>query len=128
MQFFTKTRNDLIKQETMSGSLLSGEDFTGRLNAISKDRHADHNFGVSALAREMEMSRSTLHRKMKQAFNCSASRYISQRRLENARQLLQNKKFTIKKIAFLCGFHSATYFNKCFHGYYGFPPGEARKK
>jgi transcriptional regulator GlxA family with amidase domain len=112
----------------MSGSLLSGEDFTGRLNAISKDRLANHNFGVSALAREMEMSRSTLHRKVKQAFNCSASRYISQKRLEHAHLLLQNSKFTIKKIASLCGFHSATYFDKCFHDYFGYPPGEARKR
>jgi AraC-like DNA-binding protein len=111
----------------MSGSLLSGEDFTGRLKAISKDRLADHNFGVSTLAREMEMSRSTLHRKVKQAFHCSASRYISQKRMELARIMLQNRKFTIKKIASLCGFHSATYFNKCFHGYYGFTPGEAKK-
>ncbi|MBW6537730.1 MAG: hypothetical protein K0B11_22160 [Mariniphaga sp.] len=30
-------------------------------------------------------------------------------------------------MASLCGFHSAAYFNKCFHGYYGVAPGEARK-
>jgi AraC-like DNA-binding protein len=112
----------------MTGAPISGEEFTARLNTIATARLADHNLGVSALAREMEMSRSTLHRKVKQAFNCSASRYISQKRLENAYFLLQNRKFTIKKIASLCGFHRATYFNKCFHGYYGFPPGEARKK
>jgi AraC-like DNA-binding protein len=66
----------------MTASLLSGENFKERLNTITKARLADHHFGVSALAREMEMSRSTLHRKVKQAFNCSASRYISQKRLE----------------------------------------------
>ncbi len=112
----------------MTGAPLSGKEFTERLNTIAKARLADHHFGVSALAREMEMSRSTLHRKVKQAFNCSASRFISQKRLVKARQLLQNRKFTIKKIASMCGFHSATYFNKCFHVYYGFTPGKARKK
>ena len=112
----------------MTGAPLSGEKFVDRLNTIAKARLADHRFGVSALAREMEMSRSTLHRKVKETFNCSASRYISQKRLEKARQLLQNRKLTIKKIASQSGFHSATYFNKCFHGYYGFTPGEARKK
>jgi AraC-like DNA-binding protein len=112
----------------MTGASFSEKEFAERLNATTKARLTDHHFGVSALAREMEMSRSTLHRKVKQAFNCSASRYISQKRLEHANLLLQNRKFTIKKIASLCGFHSATYFNKCFHGYYGFTPGEARKK
>ena len=42
--------------------------------------------------------------------------------------MLKNTKFTIKKIASLCGFQSTAYFDKCFHAYYGFTPGEARKK
>lgn len=46
--------------------------------------------------------------------------------LVKARQLVQNRKFTIKKIASLCGFHSATYFNKCFQGYYGFTLGGSK--
>jgi len=111
----------------MPGLLLSGKEFIDRLNAIAEARLADHRFGVSALAREMEMSRSTLHRKVKEAFNCSASRYISQKRLVKARQLLPDKKISVTETASLCGFHSATYFNKCFHGYYGFTPGETRK-
>jgi AraC-like DNA-binding protein len=57
-----------------------------------ENRLAEQYFGVSELAREMEISRSTLHRKVKEAFNCSASRYISQKRLEKAGQLIQCRK------------------------------------
>jgi len=111
----------------MTASLLSKEDFKERLNAIAEARLADHRFGVSALAREMEMSRSTLHRKVREAFHQSASKYISHKRLNRARQLLLDKKISVSKTATLCGFHSVTYFDKCFHDYFGYPPGETGK-
>jgi AraC-like DNA-binding protein len=81
----------------MTASLSSKEVFAERLNAIAETRLADHRFGVSALAREMEMSRSTLHRKVKQVFHESASMYISHKRLERARQLLLDKKYPLPK-------------------------------
>lgn len=111
----------------MTASLLSGEKFAERLNAISESRLADHRFGVSALAREMEMSRSSLHRKVKEIFNESASQFIRNKRLNRARQLLLNKKTSVTETASLCGFHSVTYFDKCFHDYYGYPPGKTGK-
>ncbi|MGM0621939.1 MAG: helix-turn-helix domain-containing protein [Bacteroidota bacterium] len=111
----------------MTGSLLSGEEFAERLNAIAEARFADHRFGVSALAREMEMSRSSLHRKVKEAFHKSASQFISHKRLNKARQLLLDKKISVTETAFLCGFHSVTYFDKCFHDYFGHPPGKTGK-
>ncbi|MBW6537228.1 MAG: AraC family transcriptional regulator [Mariniphaga sp.] len=101
--------------------------FKKRLNATTEARLADHRFGVSALAREMEMSRSTLHRKVKEAFHESASIYISHKRLERARQLLLDKKISVTETASLCGFHSVTYFDKCFHDYFGYRPGETGK-
>jgi TolB-like protein/Tfp pilus assembly protein PilF len=42
-------------------------------------------------------------------------------------EMLQNSEGTVTETAFRVGFGSATYFNKCFHEYYGFPPGEVRK-
>lgn len=111
----------------MTGIQLSGEEFIGRLNAIVESRLSDDRFGVSKLAQELAMSRSTLHRKVWKAYHISASRYISHKRLEKARQLLLNKKNTISETASLCGFHSVTYFDKCFHDYFGYPPGETGK-
>jgi transcriptional regulator GlxA family with amidase domain len=111
----------------MTASLLSTEDFKERLNAIAEARLADHRFGVSALAREMEMSRSTLHRKVRKVFHESVSKYISHKRLERARQLLLDKKISVTETASLCGFHSVTYFDKCYHDYFGYPPGETEK-
>lgn len=111
----------------MTASLLSTEDFKEQLNAIEEARLADHQFGVSALAHEMEMSRSKLHRKVREAFHESASQYISHKRLKMARQILLDRKTSVTKTATLCGFRSVTYFDKCFHDYYGYPPGDTEK-
>ncbi len=111
----------------MNASTISGKEFTERLNAITDARLADHRFGVSALAREMEMSRFTLHRKVREIFHESASQYISHKRLNLARQILLDKKNSVTKTATLCGFRSLTYFDKCFHDYFGYPPGETGK-
>ena len=111
----------------MTSSHLSRKEFAERLNTTTEARLADHRFGVSALAREMEMSRSTLHRKVREAFHESASQFISHKRLNRARQLLMDKKNTVTKTANLCGFHSVTYFDKCFHDYFSYPPGETGK-
>ena len=111
----------------MTGAPLYGKEFVERLNAIAEARLTDHRFGVSALAREIEMSRLSLHRKVREAFHESASQFISHKRLTRARQLLLDKKTSVTKTATLCGFHSVTYFDKCFHDYFGYPPGETGK-
>ncbi|MGM0622243.1 MAG: helix-turn-helix domain-containing protein [Bacteroidota bacterium] len=112
----------------MNGVPLSGEEFTARLTDITENRLADHHFGVSALAREMKMSRYSLHRKMKVAYQCSASRFICRKRLEKAHQLMQNKEFTVTETASRCGFNSVTYFDKCFRNQFGYPPGKVKRQ
>ncbi|MBN1986252.1 MAG: helix-turn-helix transcriptional regulator [Prolixibacteraceae bacterium] len=106
---------------------MSREEFTRQLNTVTDARLSDQSFGVSELAREMEISRSTLHRKVKEVFHESASQFISHKRLERARQLLLGKKISVTETASRCGFHSVTYFDKCFSGYFGYPPGETGK-
>jgi AraC-like DNA-binding protein len=112
----------------MTDASLSGKEFTARLADITDNRLADHLFGVSELARRMRISRTTLHRKMTAIYQCSASRFICRKRLERAHQLLQNQKSTITETAFRCGFHSLTYFDKCFRNHFGYPPGNVKRE
>jgi TolB-like protein len=48
--------------------------------------------------------------------------------LKKAFEILQKEDFTISEIAYEVGFGSATYFNKCFAEYFGYPPGQAKRK
>jgi TolB-like protein/AraC-like DNA-binding protein/Tfp pilus assembly protein PilF len=83
-------------------------------------------FGVKELAKKMGMSRSNLHRKLQTIKGKSASRFIREYRLEKAMAMLKKDVATASEIAYSVGFGSPSYFNKCFHKYYGYPPGEAK--
>ncbi len=89
---------------------------------------ANENFGPEQLAAKMGMSHSALHRKVKEQYNKTISQLIREMRLEKAKELLQNEDLSVSEIAYKVGFGSSTYFNKCFHEFYGKSPGEYRKK
>ncbi len=86
------------------------------------------NFGVYELAVTAGMSRSSVNRKLKTCLGKSTSQFIREVRLKRAMELLQSDLATAAEISFKVGFNSPTYFNFCFHQYYGFPPGEVKKR
>jgi TolB-like protein/AraC-like DNA-binding protein len=102
-------------------------EFLEKLNGVTEANLSNEQFGVSDLAREMGMSRSNLHRKVKSVAGTSISQFIRQVRLKKALELLQQTSLTISEVAFECGFHSVSYFTKCFHDFYGYSPGKAGK-
>jgi len=85
-------------------------------------------FSVEELAERMNMSRSHLHRKLKQATGQSVNQFIREYRLQRAMELLQKEDVTISEVAFQVGFGSHSYFTTCFTEYYGYPPGEVKYK
>jgi len=103
------------------------KDFLQNLIAILEANFSNENFGPDQLVREMGVSYSTLHRRIKEASGKTISQYIREYRLNKAMHLLQNKEVTVAEVAYQVGFASTTYFNKCFHDFYGTSPGEYRK-
>ena len=71
---------------------------------IVKERLHDEQFGVSQLAEQMNMSRSSLLRKIKQERNISASQFIRQIRLEKGKELLEQSELSVSEIAYQVGF------------------------
>jgi AraC-like DNA-binding protein/TolB-like protein len=108
----------------MNGTNHTEAQFLKRLTEIIEANLNDEQFGVNELARELGMSRATLHRKVKSVIKKSVSEYIRETRLKRGYELLTNKAGTVSEIAYMVGFGSVTYFTKCFHDYYGFSPGE----
>jgi len=92
------------------------------------DNISNEYFGVSELADEMNMSRSSLLRKIKKQTNFSASQFIREIRLQKAAKMLQETELTASEIAFEVGFSNPSYFTKCYREYYGYPPGETKTK
>lgn len=102
--------------------------FLDKLIRVTEANLADESFGVTQLAREMGVNRSGLYRKVKAFTKKSISQFIREQRLKKALELLRENSLNISEIAFGTGFSSVSYFNRCFHQFYGCQPGEARRK
>jgi TolB-like protein/AraC-like DNA-binding protein len=111
----------------MTESSLNGQSFSDMLIQLIEANLQNEQFGVNELAREAGLSRSTLHRKLIKETGNSATSFITLRRLEKARELLEQSDFTSAEIAYKVGFSSPSYFNKVFKNHYKISPGDLRK-
>src|SRR5690349_24032011 len=103
-------------------------EFVNQLNAKIEEHIAEETFGVSELADAMNMSRSNLLRKVKKITKLSVSQLISQVRLQRGMELLKKSSRNVSEVSHEVGFSSTSYFIKSFREYYGYPPGEVRKR
>ncbi|MGC9342141.1 MAG: helix-turn-helix domain-containing protein, partial [Bacteroidales bacterium] len=108
----------------MNRHSLSGREFLDKATERTETSLNNPQFGVSELASAMGMSRSNLHRKIREYAGVSISQFIRNIRLKKAMQLLQETSLTISEIGWEVGFNNISYFIKCFREHYGHPPGE----
>ena len=108
-------------ESTMNKALLK------KLTEIVLDNLQNEQFGVEELSKQMGVSRSHLHRKLKLLKSKSVSQFIREVRLEEAMKMLKRDDATASEIAYRVGYSSPSYFHKCFQQYYGYPPGEVNK-
>lgn len=104
------------------------EVFVKKLTGIVLANLHNDNFGVNDLAMEAGLSRSAVHRRLWVIKRQNISQFIREIRLKRAMELLQLHTCHASEIAYKVGFRSPAYFNKCFHDYYGYPPGEVMKR
>lgn len=102
--------------------------FIKEAEALVLENISNEQFGVSELADLMNMSRSNLLRKIKKQTQGSASQFIREVRLQKGMTLLEETQLTVSEISYEVGFSNNSYFIKCFKDYYGYSPGDARKK
>lgn len=102
--------------------------FVKRVEQEVGSNFRNEQFSVEELAQRLNLSRSQLHRKLKQATGQSANQFIREYRLQQAAELLKQEDLTVAEIAFEVGFGSPSYFTTCFSEHFGYPPGEARRK
>ena len=102
------------------------ENFISTLTEIILLNLGKDNFGVKELARAAGMSTFSLRRKLGAVSNKSINQLIREVRLQKAMEMLQQEDVTASEVAYKVGFGSPAYFTKCFHDYFGYPPGEAK--
>ncbi|MCD8262668.1 MAG: helix-turn-helix transcriptional regulator [Bacteroides sp.] len=83
---------------------------------------------MDELASAMNMSRTSLHRKIKGVSDLTPGDFIRLVRLKKAAELLQEGEYRINEICILVGFHSQAYFTKSFQKQFGILPKDFIKK
>ena len=110
----------------MASDVSMSDAFFLELARVVEVNMGDEHFGANELANEVGLSRSHIHRKLKSAIGKSTSQFIREIRLRRAHELLEDRVGTASEIAYKVGFNSSTYFTKCFHDFYGYPPGSVK--
>lgn len=104
------------------------EQFIRKLEQLVRAHLEEEDFGVNELAAKAGYSRSQLHRKLKNVLGHSASVFIRRIRLDAALEMLQQDEVTTSEIAYSVGFHSPSYFHRCFQNRYGITPGDYKER
>jgi TolB-like protein/AraC-like DNA-binding protein len=113
----------------MTAPAPSNTEFIKKLREITLANLSDEKFGVNELAQEIGMNYFSLNRKLHSAIKKTVSQFITEVRLEKAKEILeQEDHLTASEVAFKVGFGSPAYFSRCFHEHFGYPPGEIRKR
>ena len=92
------------------------------------DRNLGKKLTVDSLCRALHLSRNSLYEHIHAGFHCTVSEYLTQRRLEMAKQLLSDTELPIGEIADRCGFGSDTYFFKLMRKHENTTPRQYRQK
>lgn len=93
------------------------------LRIIEKSMHRP-DFGVDTLASQLNMSRTSLYRKLKTLTGQSATEFIRYVRLKKALSLMEGGMLSIEEVSMSVGFSSHSYFSHCFRQQFGKTPSE----
>ena len=85
-------------------------------------------FNVEQLASALCMSRSSLHRKIKDVSNLTPVDFIRLVRLKKAAELIRNNHYRVAEVCEMVGISSPSYFIKLFHKQFGMTPKEFADK
>ncbi len=100
--------------------------FIDKALKVIKENYTNPDFDVTEFIEMMGISRSLLHKKLKNLAGQSASRFIRVYRLNIARELIiknrVNHSLNISEIAYEVGFNDPKYFTRCFTKYFGTQP------
>ncbi len=127
-------RENLVKKigENMVGASPAG-DKKLKLSLIQQAENyileniRNEHLDIYMLADELNISRSSLYRKLMAHTNQSATEFIRDVRLKYALKLIKERIYNIDEIASLSGFNSTSYFNRTFKQKYGKTPKENQK-
>ena len=111
-----EVKEDSVKVKSADDKLIE------KVEAFVEKELANPDLSVEMIASEIGISRSHLHRKLKQLTNQNPSDYIKNTRLRHAAYLLANKNIAVSEAGYATGFSSLSHFSNSFKEFYGMSP------
>lgn len=100
------------------------ENFLRTLKEVVDANIQNPEFNLDDMASLLNMSRSSLNRKIKGILDMTPNDYIRLERLKKAVQLLREGDCRINEVCYMTGFNTPSYFAKCFQKQFGVLPKE----
>ncbi|MDO4165193.1 MAG: two-component regulator propeller domain-containing protein [Bacteroides sp.] len=98
--------------------------FTEQLTHIIEAHLDENEFDIESCAKELGLSKSTLHRRIKSVTGLTPLEFIRNVKMKRACQLLAKQELSVSEIAYALGFANPKYFTKCFKEELGMTPTE----
>lgn len=105
----------------------SDENFLDRIHDFICNHLHEPDLDVDKLARQMNMSRPTLFRKIKSIADLTPAELVNITRLKKAAELLAEGDYKVYEVSDRVGFSSQTAFGRSFHKQFGMTPTEYQK-
>lgn len=104
------------------------EQFLNHTIEIIEKHIAKTEFDVNQFAEELNLSKSTLYRKIKTLTGLSPVEFIRNIKLKHASEMLKNTTTSISEVAYAVGFSDPKYFSSCFKTEFNITPSEYQRK
>lgn len=116
-----QTQDDKVENVEVKGN---NDALMERIMRVINEHIQDSDFNVDKLGEEVGLSRTQLHRKMKEITGISTGEFIRNIRLQQAARLIKERKVNVTQVAYAVGFNNQTYFSTVFKKYFGRTPTE----
>jgi signal transduction histidine kinase/ligand-binding sensor domain-containing protein/DNA-binding response OmpR family regulator len=103
------------------------QQFLDRVMMVINQHLAEEEFSIEEFGKDVGMSRSQVHRKLKALTGKSTSLYLRTVRLAKAKNMIEEQKGNISEISYQVGFSSPAYFSRCFKEEFGYTPSETSR-
>ncbi len=121
-------KGNVVSKNIKNRSDKEGEEFLYTVFSIIQQNISNPEFTNEEFSKAMAMSATKLNTSLKRLTGRSPNELIRDYRVRKAAELLKHEDHSIQDILSLCGFHSRSYFYKCFREVFHTAPVQYQKQ
>ena len=118
-------QDDKVEKIEVKGN---DEELMERIMKVVNENMGDSDFNVEKMCDEVGVSRTQLHRKLKEMTGVPTSEFLRNIRLNEAARLIRERKINITQVSYMVGFANNSHFSTAFKKYFGMSPSEYAAK